>query len=186
MHAAVQGVFGSHLRTYAGWRRDEIEIENQDLLRPPRTRSASGRVSTLPKATVSVVPGPQRLTPQFSASFGRVPTSPRTRASALASAPSVAVSRSHFWQLVAGKSIVRTEFHLTLGRVTTVEQDLAKIDPDTGLRENQGPGRNLFLTAALEQAVFIRVRAADGVEGRCSRPLYRPSHALRRRGRFST
>jgi hypothetical protein len=39
---------------------------------------------------------------------------------------------------------------LTLGHVTTAEQ-LAKIDPDTGLQEDQGPGRLRFLSAALRQ-----------------------------------
>jgi hypothetical protein len=52
--------------------------------------------------------------------------------------------------LVASKLISHTDMKLTLGHVTTAAQ-LAKIDPDTGLQEDQGPGRLRFLTAAVRQ-----------------------------------
>ena len=60
------------------------------------------------------------------------------------------MSRTHSYQLVARKLISHTDLKLTLGHVTTAEQ-LAKIDPDTGLQEDQGPGRLRFLSAALRQ-----------------------------------
>jgi hypothetical protein len=55
------------------------------------------------------------------------------------------ISRSHSYQLVAGKTIAGTEFRLTLGHTTT-EASLAKIDPDTGLQFDEGPGRLRYLT----------------------------------------
>ncbi len=57
------------------------------------------------------------------------------------------LSQSHAWQLVAGKTLLGTEFRVTLGRVTQ-EASLAKIDPDTGLQFDEGPSRNRYMTAS--------------------------------------
>jgi hypothetical protein len=62
----------------------------------------------------------------------------------------------------------KTDFRVTLGHVTT-EASLAKIDPDTGLQEDEGPGRNKFVTFAarryfgwgLLQASFSKADARD-------------------------
>jgi hypothetical protein len=58
------------------------------------------------------------------------------------------VERAHSYQLVVDKAVRRTDFRLTLGQVTTDDQ-LAKIDPDTGLQQDEGPGRVRFLTGLL-------------------------------------
>jgi hypothetical protein len=57
------------------------------------------------------------------------------------------ISQAHAYQLVVGKTIRNTDFRITLGHVTQ-EASLAKIDPDTGLQFNEGPGRNQYITAA--------------------------------------
>jgi hypothetical protein len=49
--------------------------------------------------------------------------------------------------LVASKTLAGTDFRVTLGHVTT-EASLAKIDPDTGLQQDEGPGRNNVITVA--------------------------------------
>jgi hypothetical protein len=55
------------------------------------------------------------------------------------------VSREHSYQLVVSKEIGGIDLRATVGHVTT-EASLAKIDPDTGLQEDEGPGRNRFIT----------------------------------------
>ena len=60
------------------------------------------------------------------------------------------VARNTLWRN-ASKTIANTDLKLTLGHVTT-SQELAKIDPDTGLQEDQGPGRLKFLTAAVRHS----------------------------------
>ena len=45
------------------------------------------------------------------------------------------------------KSLADIDFRATLGHVTT-EASLAKVDPDTGLQQDEGPGRNKFITVA--------------------------------------
>ena len=147
-YAAAQGAFGTHFRYYAGWRRDQIDFDNQDLVQPQNSFHQWIGVNS-PKATVSVIPGSLKWAPFVSASAGEsfFTEDPRI---GTGTARGSQVSRAHFYQLVAGKQFGHTDFKLTLGHVTTAEQ-LAKIDPDTGLQEDQGPGRVRFLTAAVRR-----------------------------------
>jgi hypothetical protein len=147
-YAALKGEFGSHLRYYLGWRRDQIAIDNQDLVLPQNSFDQWVGVNS-PKATVSVIPGAAKWAPLVSASAGEsfFTEDPRI---GTGTGPGSLVSRAHDYQLVASKLIAHTDLKLTLGHVTTAEQ-LAKINPDTGLQEDQGPGRLRFLTAAVRQ-----------------------------------
>jgi hypothetical protein len=69
---------------------------------------------------------------------------------------------------VASKTLLGTDVKLTLGHTTT-SAELAKIDPDTGLQFNEGPGRLRFLTLALQKnfsegmllATFSKADARD-------------------------
>ena len=147
-YAAAQGAIGTHFRYYAGWRRDQIDFDNQDLVQPPNSFHRWIGVNS-PKATVSVIPGSLKWAPFVSASAGEsfFTEDPRI---GTGTARGSEVSRAHSYQLVAGKQFAHTDLKLTVGHVTTAEQ-LAKIDPDTGLQEDQGPGRLRFLTAAVRQ-----------------------------------
>ena len=147
-YAAIQGAVGGHLRYYAGWRRDQIDIDNQDLVVPENSFHEWVGVNS-PKATVSVIPGPTKWAPLIAASAGEsfFTEDPRIGTGTTRGTP---VSRAHSYQLVASKLISHTDLKLTLGHVTTAAQ-LAKIDPDTGLQEDQGPGRLRYLTAAVRQ-----------------------------------
>ncbi len=147
-YAAAQGAFGNHFRYYAGWRRDQIDFDNQDLVQPQNSFHQWIGVNS-PKATVSVIPGSLKWAPFVSASAGEsfFTEDPRI---GTGTARGSEVSRAHSYQLVAGKQFAHTDLKLTVGHMTTAEQ-LAKIDPDTGLQEDQGPGRLRFLTAAVRQ-----------------------------------
>jgi hypothetical protein len=149
-YIAFQGALGAHLRYYAGWRRDQIDFVNTDLLAPQNSFAQWVGVNS-PKATVSLLPGPARFVPLIAASFGEsfFTEDPRIGTGSARPTP---VSRNHSYQLVASKTVSHTQMKLTLGHVTTAEQ-LAKIDPDTGLQEDQGPGVIRFLTAALQQRI---------------------------------
>jgi hypothetical protein len=165
-YAAVQGALGSRIRYYAGWRRDQIDFDNQDLVLPQNSFHEWISVNS-PKTTVSIIPGSARWAPLVSASAGEsfFTEDPRIGTGTARGTP---VSRAHSYQLVASKAIAHTDLKLTLGHVTTAEQ-LAKIDPDTGLQEDQGPGRLRFLSAALRQnfsagsllATFSKADARD-------------------------
>jgi hypothetical protein len=60
------------------------------------------------------------------------------------------VTTSRSWQLVTSKSIAKTDLKLTLWKVISCAE-LAKIDPDTELQQDQGPGRLRYLTATVRQ-----------------------------------
>lgn len=147
-YAAMQGAIGSHLHYYVGWRRDQIDTDNQDLVQPENSFHERVGVNS-PKATVSVIPGSTKWAPLLAASAGEsfFTEDPRIGTGTKRGTP---ISRAHSYQLVASKLISHTDMKLTLGHVTTAAQ-LAKIDPDTGLQEDQGPGRLRFLTAAVRQ-----------------------------------
>ena len=147
-YAAIQGAIGSHLRYYAGWRRDQIEIDNRDLMHSENSFQEWVGVNS-PKSTVSIIPGSAKWAPLVAASAGEsfFTEDPRIGTGTTRGTP---ISRAHSYQLVASKLISHTDMKLTLGHVTTAAQ-LAKIDPDTGLQEDQGPGRLRFLTAAVRQ-----------------------------------
>lgn len=144
-YAAAAGALSHLFRYYAGWRRDQIDIDNQDLINTGNSFQKWVGVNS-PKATVSFIPRDTWFLPLVSASFGQsfFTEDPRIGTGTVAGTP---VATAHSYQLVLSKTIEKAEVKVTLGHVTT-SQELAKIDPDTGLQQDQGPGRLRFLTTA--------------------------------------
>jgi hypothetical protein len=126
-------------------RRDEIEFSNVDLLNPTNSYTTLVGFNS-PKATLSFLPLDHPALPTIAFSFGEAfyTNDPRIGTGTMQGTP---VSREHSYQVVLSKMFSGTDFRVTLGHVTT-EASLAKIDPDTGLQENEGPGRNKFITMA--------------------------------------
>jgi hypothetical protein len=167
---ALQGSWTRYFRGYLGFRRDEINFDNQDLLVPAHSFQNWVGVNN-PKATVSFVPKDHAFLPQVSLSGAEAffTNDPRI---GMGMTQGALVNRSHSYQLVASKTVAGTDFRLTLGHVTT-EANLAKIDPDTGLQENEGPGRLRCLTIAARhyfgfgmlQASYSQADARDLASG---------------------
>ena len=165
-YAAGSGALTHLFRYYAGWRRDQIEIDNQDLIHTGNSFQKWVGVNS-PKATVSFIPKESWPVPMVSASFGQAffTEDPRIGIGTVVGTP---VATAHSYQLVTSKTIANADLKLTLGHVTT-SQELGKIDPDTGLQEDQGPGRLRFLTAAVRRnfsqgsvlATFSKADARD-------------------------
>ena len=147
-YIAAEGSLTSHLRYYLGWRRDEIDFDNQDLLHSENSYQKWAGVNS-PKATVSFLPKDWRFLPLVSLSFGQAFFTNDPRIGTGSAQPSP-VNLAHSYQLVASKTILGTDLRLTLGHVTT-SQTLAQLDPDTGLQIDQGPGRLKFMTAAVRR-----------------------------------
>ncbi len=165
-YAAGSGGLTHFFRYYAGWRRDQIDVNNRDLIDSGNSFQKWVGVNS-PKATVSFIPRDSWLLPLVSASFGQAffTEDPRIGIGTVAGTP---IATAHSYQLVASKTIAQTDLKVTLGHVTT-SQELGKIDPDTGLQEDQGPGRLRFLTAAVRRtfsqgsilATFSKADARD-------------------------
>ncbi len=169
-YLALQSGLAHYLRYYLGWRRDEIDINNDDLLVPAHSFQNWAGVNN-PKATVSFLPKDHSWLPIVSLSAGEAffTNDPRI---GTGTTQGTLVSRSHSYQLVASKTIAATEFRLTLAHTTT-EASLAKIDPDAGLQYNEGPGRLRYMTLAARhyfgfgmlQASYSQADARDLSDG---------------------
>jgi len=148
-YVAVEGTPVRFFRYYLGWRRDEINLRNQDLLIPQHSFHDWIGVNS-PKTTLSFLPKDAWFAPIVSLSFGQAffTNDPRI---GTGSTPGPPVSTAHSYQLVASKTVHRTDLRLTLGHVTT-SGTFAKLDPDTGLQIAEGPGRLRFLSIALQQS----------------------------------
>jgi hypothetical protein len=169
-YIAAEGALTHFFRYYLGWRRDEINIDNTDLLHPDNSFQTWVGVNS-PKATVSFLPKDSWFLPKVSLSFGQAFFTNDPRIGTGTTPPSP-VNTAHSYQLVAAKTVHKTDLRLTLGHVTT-SQTLAELDPDTGLQEDQGPGRLRYLTFALRRtfsqgfllATFSKADARDVATG---------------------
>ena len=151
-YIAAEGKFFRHISYYLGWRRDEINFNNRDLLASQNSFQKWIGINS-PKATFSFLPGDSRVLPLVSLSVGEAFFTEDPR-EGLGNRAGNFVARSHSYQLMASKTARRTEVRLTLGHVMN-GAELAKIDPDTGLQFNQGPSRLRFMTLAVRHNFSI-------------------------------
>jgi hypothetical protein len=151
-YVAAEGALAHYFRYYLGWRRDQIDVLNDDLLHPQNSFQKWVGVNS-PKTTLSFLPKDSWYVPLLSLSFGQAffTEDPRIGTGTTAGTP---VATSHFYQLVASKSVHKTDVRLILGHVTS-SAELAKIDPDTGLQFNQGPSRLRFMTVTVRQNFLL-------------------------------
>lgn len=134
--AALQADLGRSLTLYAGVRRDEIQFANTDKLIPSNSYTKTPGI-TSPKASVTWGKEQGEWLPQPSFSFGKAfhANDPRIGSGTDRGA---LIIQSREYQLIAGKVFAGTELRVTLAHQTNSEE-LAKIDPDTGLRQDIGP-----------------------------------------------
>ncbi|HVW83797.1 MAG TPA: carboxypeptidase-like regulatory domain-containing protein [Bryobacteraceae bacterium] len=164
--AAVDGSISSWLRYNLGWRRDQIRFDNEDLLNPEYSFHKWVGFNS-PKATLNIVAPKSLPLPSVALSFGQsfFTNDPRIGMGTQQGSP---VSRAHAWQAVISRILMKTDFRVVLGH-TTQESSLAKIDADTGLQFDEGPGVNRYITvsarryfgAGLLQASVSKADARD-------------------------
>ncbi|HLJ88998.1 MAG TPA: TonB-dependent receptor [Candidatus Angelobacter sp.] len=147
-YIAGEGKLSRFLSYYLGWRADEVSLSNVDLVQAQNSFQKWVTVNS-PKATVSINPGELAFAPAVSLSAGKAffTNDPRIGSGA---EQGTLLSTARSYQLVARKTIHKTDLRLTLGHVTT-SATLAKIDPDTGLQQNEGPGRMRYVSVGMRQ-----------------------------------
>ncbi len=145
---AVDGKIKRWIRYDLGWRRDQIGFDNQDLLIPANSFNRWVEINS-PKATVAFVPPGKTLLPSVSLSWGETFFTNDPRIGTGVEQGSL-VSQAHAYQMVVSKTVLKTDFRVTLGHVTQAAS-LAKIDPDTGLQLDEGPSRNRYVTASVRR-----------------------------------
>jgi hypothetical protein len=169
---ALDGTVFHVLHYNAGYRLDQVTMDNQDLLRRGSSFSRNATINS-PKGTLTFLPPEStRFLPTVSLSYGQTfhVDDPRIGTTAIQGGTIVAKARS--FQLVASKTVARTEFRLTLAHVTTAQQ-LARISNDTGLQQDEGPGIVKYLTFTVRhnfphgfvQGLFSKADARDRITG---------------------
>jgi hypothetical protein len=147
-YVAIDGSLSKYFHYDFGIRREEIWIDNQDLINPQNSFDKLAGL-TLPKATLTVLPPASTFLPTVAISYGEAFHTEDPRIGTGAGEPTL-LAPSRAYQLVLAKSIKKTEFKITLKRVTN-SQELAKIDPDTGLPEDVGPSLNRVITVSVQR-----------------------------------
>jgi Carboxypeptidase regulatory-like domain len=169
-YASINGTLSKFLSYSLGVRRDEIFFNNTDRLFRANSYQANTGL-TSPRGTLAFhAPGKTHI-PLLAFSYGEAfhTNDPRIGLGGSRETP-IAMSRA--CQLVATETVAGTQFRLTLSRVSN-SQELAKIDPDTGLQENVGPSlvRSLMFSAHRHfsfgsfQATFARATATETLTG---------------------
>jgi len=159
-YVAGQGELSKYVHYYLGWRRDEIDITNRDLLMPANSWSKWVGVNS-PKATITIVPEESWYVPLIAFSFGksfftedpRIGVGPGTgTTTSTPLVPGSPVETARSYQLVVSKTFNKTDVRLTLGHETQ-SAEYGKVDPDQGLQVNLGPGRIRYLAFTLRQSI---------------------------------
>jgi len=156
-YIAAEGELSQYFHYYLGVRRDEIFIGNQDLVTPANSRNTLVGLNS-PKATLTFFPKDSWWVPEVAVSFGKsfFTEDPRI-GSAIQQTPTGApeavdpVETARSYQLVASKRIHQTDLKLTLGHETQ-SAEYGKIDPDTGLQSDLGPGRIRYMAVTVRQS----------------------------------
>jgi hypothetical protein len=151
--AALEADLGHSFRMYAGLRRDQIQFANTDRLVAANSYIDTPG-TTSPKATLSWGKEQGGALPQVSLSFGKAfhANDPRIGSG---TGHGELIIGSREYQLVVSKVLAGTEVRMTLAHQTNSEE-LAKIDPDTGLQQDNGPSINRYVT------LMVRRRYARG------------------------
>jgi hypothetical protein len=148
-YISFDGAITRYLHYDLGLRREEVWIDNVDRITPANSFDKLASL-TLPKGTLTILPPPSKFLPTVSLSYGQAFHTEDPRIGTVGDTKPSLLAQSRLYQLVVDKNIEKWDFRVTLKHVTN-SQELAKIDPDTGLQEDLGPSINRVITIALQR-----------------------------------
>ncbi len=170
---SVDGPIKKHFHYNLGVRQEEVWMNNLDFLHPQNSFDKLATL-TLPKGTLSLLPPDRWYLPTvaFSYGFGFHTEDPRI-GNGTGVPTLLAPSRAE--QLVLSKVIKQTQFYVTLRR-TSNSQELAKIDPDTGLQEIVGPSTNKVISVSAQRnfpigTIYVSYAQADARDALTGEPI---------------
>jgi hypothetical protein len=171
--AAVDGTLTKHLHFDLGLRQEEVWVNNQDLINPQNSFDKLASL-TLPKATITGAPPNRWYLPTAAFSYGEAFHTEDPRIGNGTGQPSL-LAPSRAYQLVLSKIVRQTQVYVTLRHVYN-SQELAKIDPDSGLQEIVGPSINKVLSVSLQRnfkhgSVYISYAQADARDAQTGQPI---------------
>jgi hypothetical protein len=160
---SLDGSASKYFHFDVGFRQEEVWMNNQDLMNPLNSFDRLASL-TLPKATATFLPSDGSFLPTVAFSYGEAFHTEDPRIGNGTGQPSL-LAPSRSYQLRLSKVIKQTQLNLTL-RHTWNSQELAKIDPDTGLQLDNGPSTNKVVAVSLQRnfshgAIYISYAQAD-------------------------
>jgi hypothetical protein len=170
---AVDGPIRRYLHYDLGVRQEEVWMDNQDLFHPQNSFDKLATL-TLPKGTLTVLPPDRWYLPIVAFSYGWGFHTEDPRIGNGEGIPNL-LAPSRGEQLVLSKALKQTQFYVTLRR-TSNSQELAKIDPDTGLQEVVGPSVNKVISISAQRnfsagSVYVSYAQADARNVQTGQPI---------------
>lgn len=169
-YASIHGAVAKVLSYSLGVRRDGIFFNNTDRLFSANSYQTNSGL-TSPRGTLAFHAPERTHIPVLSFSYGEAfhTNDPRI---GLGESRGTPIATSRAYQLVAAETVAGTQFRLTLSRVSN-SQELAKIEPDTGLQRDVGPSlvRSLMFSVHHHfsfgsfEATFARATATETLTG---------------------
>ena len=170
-HVSLTGSLSKFLSYNVGARHDQIFFNNTDRPSPVNSYQRNSGF-TAPRGTLAFHAPQKTHIPLLAFSYGEAFHSNDPRIG-LGQAQGTPIATSRAYQFVATETLASTQFRLTLSRVSN-SQELARIDPDTGLQQDVGPSVIRALTFSVHhrfsfaslQATFARADAHEILTGR--------------------
>jgi hypothetical protein len=170
---SLDGIASKYFHYDVGVREEEVWMDNQDLINPQDSFSKLASLS-LPKVTLTFFPPDRPYLPTEAFSYGEAFHTEDPRIGNGTVQPTL-LAPSWAYQLRVSKVIKQTQFNLTLRR-TSNSQELAKIDPDTGLQADNGPSLNRVIAVSVQRnfsrgAIYISYAQADARDTQTGLPV---------------
>ena len=170
---SLDGTASRYIHFDIGVRQEEVWMDNQDLINPQNSFDRLASLS-LPKATLTFLPPDSPYLPTVAFSYGEAFHTEDPRIGNGTGQPTL-LAPSRAYQLRVSKVVKQTQFNLTLRR-TSNSQELAKIDPDTGLQEDTGPSLNRAIAVSVQRnfsrgAIYISYAQADARDTQTGQPV---------------
>ena len=170
---SFDGVMGKYFHYDLGLRQEAVWMDNQDLINPQNSFDRLAAL-TLPKGTLTFVSPDNWYVPAIAFSYGKGFHTEDPRIGNGTGQPAL-LAPSEAYQLVLSKTLKQTQFYVTLKRISN-SQELAKIDPDTGLQEIVGPSVNRVLSLSMQKnfthgSLYISYAQADARDSQTGEPV---------------
>jgi hypothetical protein len=170
---SLDGTLIKYLHYDTGVRQELVWTDNQDLINPQNSFDKLATL-TLPKVTLTFLPPEHSYLPIVAFSYGEAFHTEDPRIGTGDQAPTL-LAPSWAYQLRISKVIKQIQFNITLRRVSN-SQELAKIDPDTGLQEDTGPSLNRVIVVSLQRtfshgAIYVSYAQADARDTQTGEPV---------------
>jgi len=177
---SLDGTVGKYFHYDLGVRQEQVWMDNQDILNPKNSFDRLPTL-TLPKGTIKLLTPNRWYVPGVAFSYGEAFHTEDPRIGNGTGQPAL-LAPSRAYQVVLSKGIKQTQLYLTLRR-TSNSQELAKIDPDTGLQEIVGPSLNKVLAVSLQRyfshgAIYVSYSQADARDTQTGEPVPEAPRAI--------